>query len=255
MLTCSKCQAGIPEGMRFCLQCGSSLPPSPSPLGPPVRGNVQRPSAPAPPGPPAPPAPRPPLTAPPRREAHNTVPLKIAATPVMTPRTGGGGNFERPALGDQHAEVDDESLKKSFARQVTQPGVVVCRFCKGPLDIGGEFCEQCGAPVAEAAPPGMIKPKPQPVAPPDPPAASPAAPPSKPAMAAQSAPPPAVSTPADHPSAAPPPPAKPASQTRTTSTRATVPPPSVAPSAPPTPPAEDQSSGLMGRFKGLFKKG
>ena len=27
-----------------------------------------------------------------------------------------------------------------------------CRFCKGPLDLDGEFCEQCGAPVSEAAP-------------------------------------------------------------------------------------------------------
>ena len=33
-----------------------------------------------------------------------------------------------------------------------------CRFCKGPLDLDGEFCEQCGAPVSEAAPSGWVKP-------------------------------------------------------------------------------------------------
>ena len=28
----------------------------------------------------------------------------------------------------------------------------ICCFCKGPLDLSGEFCEMCGAPVSEAAP-------------------------------------------------------------------------------------------------------
>ena len=32
-----------------------------------------------------------------------------------------------------------------------------CRFCKGPLDLGGEFCEQCGAPVSDAAPSRWLK--------------------------------------------------------------------------------------------------
>ena len=32
-----------------------------------------------------------------------------------------------------------------------------CRFCKGPLDLTGEFCEQCGAPVSEAAPSRRFK--------------------------------------------------------------------------------------------------
>ena len=35
-----------------------------------------------------------------------------------------------------------------------------CRFCKGPLDLSGEFCEQCGAPVSEAAPSRWLKPAP-----------------------------------------------------------------------------------------------
>lgn len=40
----------------------------------------------------------------------------------------------------------------------------VCKFCKGPLDLEGGFCEYCGAPIEEAAPPGFIKPKPEPTA-------------------------------------------------------------------------------------------
>ena len=28
----------------------------------------------------------------------------------------------------------------------------ICSFCKGPLDLSGEFCEMCGAPVSEPAP-------------------------------------------------------------------------------------------------------
>jgi len=37
-------------------------------------------------------------------------------------------------------------------------GEPTCRFCKGALDLSGEFCEQCGAPVAEAASSGWLKP-------------------------------------------------------------------------------------------------
>ncbi len=37
---------------------------------------------------------------------------------------------------------------------------VECGFCHGFLDLNSEFCDQCGAPVIEAAPPGMVKPKP-----------------------------------------------------------------------------------------------
>jgi hypothetical protein len=237
--------------MRFCLQCGTSLSPSPSPPPPPARVDTPRPAGVGvPPGRPPAPVPRAPMAAPPHKETH-TVPLKIAATPVMSPRPGGVAAPARPSLGDHSAELDDESLKKSFERQVTQPGAVVCRFCKGPLDIAGEFCEQCGAPVAEAAPPGMIKPKPQPVATPHPPSAAPAPPPTKPAGAPSLASPP----PPPRPIAPPPPQAKPPALSDTAHTRQPLVPPPAAPSAPPTPPADDQSSGLMGRFKGLFKKG
>jgi hypothetical protein len=139
-------------------------------------------------------------------------------------------------------EIDDEALKRSFARPVTHPGAVICRFCKGPLDLDGDFCEQCGAPVMEAAPPGMVKPKPQPVEPPVPPVA---APPARP---------PALSVTGQHRLATPPPPATPA--TRTESTYRTQPrtPAPVVPTPRPTPPAEEPPSGLMGRLKGLFKK-
>ena len=41
-----------------------------------------------------------------------------------------------------------------------------CRFCRNPLPPDGEFCETCGAPLEEAAPPDFIKPKPKPTPPP-----------------------------------------------------------------------------------------
>ena len=220
--------------MRFCLQCGASVAPAP----PPAAAHAV-PSLPVP------------VTAP-LQKPTPTVPLKIAATPVMAPRAGAGAEPERPSLGDPTAEVDDEALKKSFERHVTQPGAVICRFCKGPLDLAGDFCEQCGAPVSEAAPPGMIKPKPHH---PTPAPAAPLPPPSKPAQAAPPPRTPVGSAPARQPGVPPPPPAKPAIRTeppRPTPTRTPVPAP---PTSPPTPPAEDQPSGLMGRLKGLFKKG
>lgn len=164
MLTCPKCHFGIPDGMRFCLQCGSSLAPSapsqslPARTGPPPQA--------------------------PNREVP-TVPLKIAPTPVMSPRSGAGAAYPRPSFRDDKLELDEEALKKSFERQVTHPGAIVCRFCKGPLDLSGDFCEQCGAPVMEAAPPGTVTPKPAP--PPPPPPAAPAPIQSKPV---QPAPPP-----------------------------------------------------------------
>lgn len=255
MLTCPKCHAGVPEEMRFCLQCGASVAPTPPLAAPPVAADPLMPAAPvAPRAQYAAPAPRAPVSAPPRppRRESPTVPLKIAATPVMAPRAEAAAEPAPPSPGDQTEEVDDESLKKSFLRPVTQSGAVLCRFCKGPLDLAGDFCEQCGAPVTEAAPPGMIKPKPQHPAPPP---ATPAPPPGKPTQAAPPARAPVGSAPLRQPSAAPPPSAKPAPRiepTRPTPTRTPAPPP---PTSPPTPPAEEQPSGLMGRLKGLFKKG
>ena len=50
--------------------------------------------------------------------------------------------------------IADESLR--FTPH--SAGEANCRFCRGPLDLSGEFCEQCGAPVTEAAPSRWRKP-------------------------------------------------------------------------------------------------
>ena len=94
MALCPYCEAELPEGVVFCLQCGVRL------------------KEPASPPPPEPKGPEPPKA--PRREAP----------PV------------RPAA--------------------------ICRFCKSPLNLRAEFCEQCGAPLEEAAPPGLLEPIPKP---------------------------------------------------------------------------------------------
>ena len=231
MVTCPKCHSGSPDGMRFCLQCGSSLAPPPPPQKPVAQVN------------PAAQVPHP-QTA--------TVPLKIAATPVMSPRPGGGNLHPRPSFHDEKVEIDEEALKKSFERHVIHPGAIICRFCKGPLDLSGDFCEQCGAPVVEAAPPGVAMPKP---APPPPPAPTPmqAAPPQPPA--------PAPSKPVQ--SAPPPPPPRSSNASGVLPSTTTPPPGRLAPPTtsrptplppPPAAPEEEPSSGLMGRLKGMFKK-
>lgn len=254
MMTCSKCHASVPDEMRFCLQCGSPMAAAPPPVPPP------QPVMAAPPPPPPHPI-EPVMTAPPDAPAHSvappapahpvgtpqkgvtTVPLKIAPTPVMAPR-GAVAGPERSS-GEHAAEIDEDALKKSFERQVTQPGAIVCRFCKGPIDLDGDFCEQCGAPVSEAAPPGMVIPKPQPTAPPPPP----------PPVAAAAPPPrPAAPTPLPRPPASAAPSERTSSSTQIPSRTVARPNPTRPPAPPPTPPAEEQDSGLMGRLKGLFKK-
>ena len=258
MLTCPKCHRVVPEQMRFCLQCGASLSPTPPLATPTEAADPLMPAAPvASPAQHTAPAPPAPVSAPPEppHKVSPTVPLKIAPTPVMAPRAGVTAGSAPPSLGDQMVEVDDESLKKSFARPVVQPGTVVCRFCKGPLDLAGDFCEQCGAPVTEAAPPGTLKPKPQPAAPAVPRPATPAPPPSMPSQAAPPAGAPVGTAPAHHPSAAPPLPAEPATHKEPTHPTPTHTPAPAAPTSPPTPPAEERPAGLMGRLKGIFKKG
>jgi hypothetical protein len=255
MLTCAKCQAGVPEGMRFCLQCGASLAPtafdeaasqgaepafSAAPAAPPA---VQE--EPVPPTPPISPL-RPPRT------PQSTVNLKIAATPVMAPRFTPLATNPRPSLGDDAAEVDDESLKKAFERPIRhQPGAVICRFCKGPLYLGGDYCEHCGAPVAEAAPPGALPTKPPAPEPPPPQTDDdPLAAILGPAKVAVPAPPSAASATGLHASPTPPPPAKSPAHAEP---QHTAPPRN--PYLTPTPPPEEHPSGLMGRLKGIFKKG
>lgn len=261
MLTCQNCHAGNPEGMRFCLQCGSSLVPTATAEAASAALEPAIPEAPAAPAPvvqetPVPPTP--PLS--PLRQQRTpqaTVNLKIAATPVMAPRTSPLAPNPRPSLGDDSAEIDEESLKKSFQRPIPHhPDAVVCRFCKGPLDLGGDYCEHCGAPVAEAAPPGMVPPKPKVVEPPpaaqdeDPLAAilGPAKNSAPPAASAPHAP---LSSTGLHPSPTPTPAAKPAMHLEPQRTA-----PHHTPHLPP-PPAhpEEQQAGLMGKLKGLFKKG
>jgi len=185
-------------------------------------------------------SPRPPLS------PLSTVNLKIAPTPVMSPRTGPLAQHPRPRLGDDNEEIDEEALKRSFERRIAHPGAVVCRFCKGPLDLGGDFCDHCGAPVEEAAPPGTLPVKPQPAAPPsllDDDPLSPLAAPS------QDAPSPGGIVPGEHPGTAPPPPEYPQQEEPTHYTLAPA-----SPASPYTSPAEEPPSGLLGRLKGLFRK-
>ncbi len=227
MLTCPKCHAGIPEGMRFCLQCGASVAPylclaAPPP---PVPGTAPR--------------------QPPRRAAP-TIPLKIAATSVMASRVGAATQHPRPSLGNLRVEVDDETLKESFARPVAQTGAVVCRFCRGPLDLAGDFCDQCGAPVAEAAPAGTLKPDPPPTAPEVPPPATDTLPPSTPADSS------AASASAQHPGVAASAPAMPAALMEPVDPAPTPGP--GAPTSSSTPPAEEHPRGFVSRLKGLFEK-
>jgi RNA polymerase subunit RPABC4/transcription elongation factor Spt4 len=235
MLTCPRCHAGIPEGMRFCLQCGASLAPPPLPGAPPLGANHEGPAATVvPPAPLPAPAPSVPVTVSPRPQYKTlpTVNLKIAPTPVIS---RAAPEHPRPSLGDQRMVIDDEALMKAFARPVA-PGVVVCRFCKRPLDLDGDFCDQCGAPVAEAAPPGALKPKPAPPADLTPP-------PGRPAQAA---------TPAPLPAATPPP--QPRADIISSARPAELTEP-LDPTPKPMPTAEERPSGFMGRLRGLFKKG
>ncbi len=234
MLTCPKCQAGVPEGMRFCLECGASLAP-PTFAGPlPGKEEDER----------FPPAP---VAAPPRppRTALSTIDLKIAPTPVMSPRAS-PVRLQRPSLGDDLVEVDEELLKKAFQRPVPKPGAVVCRFCKNPLDLAGDYCEHCGAPVGEAAPPGALPLKPMPAAAPVPPSAPPVLQPGPSADPATPATLPVgtISAPLpDQPSTPP---------NQFIDIELMPAPPAPAPSLPPH---AEPAGGFMGRHKGLFKKG
>jgi hypothetical protein len=256
MLTCPKCHAGNPAEMRFCLQCGVALAPPPAVNAPPPIAHPPVPAAPtAPPADhyaPAPPAVEIVAPKPPQRSTA-TVPLKISPTPVMAPRDGHVAEHPRPRASEPLVDVDEELLKKSFERPVAHPGAVVCRFCKGPLDIEGDFCEQCGAPVAEAAPPGVVIPKPP--APPPPPPLLDDDPLAAPTKIAPPAPPPGSPT-GPHRIPTPPPAAKPVQHAEPVHS---TPPPRTPTPYPPTPQRpsveEEPSSGLVGRLKGLFKKG
>jgi hypothetical protein len=244
MRTCSSCHADVPEGMRFCLQCGAPIE-----LGPargarssefdgampsqPVNLPAEEPASPV-----APAA----TPGPPPHRVMPTVPLKISPAPVLTPRAPGP---TRSTLEDLISEWDEGSSRESV-RKTDQPGAVVCRFCKWPLHLDEEYCEQCGAPVAEAAPPGALRTESDPAAIPAVPPAG-AAPPSQPAAAAE---PPTTPIP-NHPAVAPPMPASFEEPTLAMPDEMPVPIPLP---PPPAPVAEEQPSGFMGRLKRIFKK-
>jgi len=253
MQTCAKCQAGLPDGLRFCLQCGASLA---SPVSAQSAPRAADPSISVDPAAPVmreiTSPPKPPVS--PFRQARTpaaTVNLKIALTPVIAPKFTPLAANARPSLGDNAQEVDDELLKKSFEKPVRhQPGAVICRFCKGPLFLGGEFCEHCGAPVAEAAPPGVVLP-PRPATPYEPSLDDdPLADLLGPAQVA----PPAAAAPASptglHASASQFPPTEPPAQGKP-QRPAPIHNPYLTPARTP----EEQPAGLMGKLKGIFKKG
>jgi hypothetical protein len=193
----------------------------------------------------------PPVPFPKARNPNSTVNLRAAAPPPMVePRYTPLARNPRPSLGDRAQEVDENALKKAFEKPVRhQEGAVICRFCRGPLFLGGEFCEHCGAPVAEAAPPGLVPPQPANAEPPittedddplarilNPAPASPVEAPTGPISAAP------------HVIDAPLPPVRPPVQ---------APPPQPRPHNPyltSTPAPQEDEPGLMGRLKGIFKK-
>lgn len=68
-----------------------------------------------------------------------------------------------PIAPQLEADATRPQLKSARAEEMPRftphvAGQPNCRFCTGPLDLSGEFCEQCGAPVTEAAPSGWLKP-------------------------------------------------------------------------------------------------
>lgn len=254
MLSCSECNTSFPEGMRFCLQCGAPLaaaaPAGTSEAGtkPPFDSPPVRPAAPPAPVPLA--KDLPPTRAAPAPEP--TISLKIAPSVVIAPRVDAPLDRPRPNLGPEIEEIDEEALRSAFERPPVQPGTVVCRFCKGPLHLEGEYCEQCGAPVEDAAPPGVLQP--QPAAPVTSPPATAPAPASEMAQPAPSAGSPVASAPARPLTVPPPAPGLPAARAKPMPrtplrTRAPV------ASRPPTPKlaATEPPPGLVGRLKGLLK--
>ncbi len=241
MTTCAQCHAAVPEGMRFCLQCGTPIADVGSVEINATNASTPLSTAPAPSAPPPAPAAVAPPVEPvrrPRPTPQSTIALRISPSPVIAPRTGAPLERPRPSLGRDLVEIDEELLKASFEKRSTQPGVVLCRFCRSPLDLAGDFCDVCGAPVADAAPPGTQSPKLQPAATVDPPPPDP-----DPALV-------------KNPAAPTPPPLrpKPAQNAVAADPKYPTPLPPVPPPRAPAPASDDPQSGLMGRLKGLFKK-
>jgi len=231
MRLCPECGVVVLENIRFCLQCGTSLPtpgsvmpsavedapesqaesptvtapPVPAPEAPPARGELDSPPQPPPDLPPAeatlpPPAPTSPepievvsandapldedfVIPRPVYTPNSTLIMRSSPSPMIAPREGVPLERPRGKPGRDMVEIDEEVLNKPAQKSAVEGSSVLCRFCRGPLDMDGDFCEQCGAPVIDAAPPGTIKPKNLSVSPAvrplsvaDPPTANPTAP-------------------------------------------------------------------------------
>ena len=153
MASCPKCRANVTEGMPFCTQCGASL----------EKPAAVRPTTPLPP---KPVRGRPLPGLPGVDEESRRLPERVfERPPVKRDRLGSApppSKFEgldleiHPPRASKLEEADAPSRPSGAAAGL------VCRFCKGPLNLELGFCEYCGAPVEEAAPPGWIKPKPPP---------------------------------------------------------------------------------------------
>lgn len=223
--------------MSFCLQCGVPLASSslagtdPAALTgtevPPARPAAHAPSARVPA---RPDVAQWPLPGPP------TVNPVIAPTPVQS--NPNGREYERPHFAGQRTEIDEGVLRKAWAGPDLQPDQVVCRFCKRPLYLDGEFCDLCGAPIAEAAPSEVLRDKGRPAASSGPPLGTP----------------PRVASPqpglADEPTvqlgvASRPPAAAPEPARK---------PPGVSSDSQPTPPAEERPSDFVSRLKDIFRR-
>ena len=144
MSFCRECGANLPEGGRFCTRCGT-----------PAEEVAPRTSS------------APPPVAPGRAATEPGAPVARPGAagkgPAVPPRTLKVPPSEFEDAPDLEDTPDlDAALAERYLKQPVPEGTVVCRFCKGPLDLTGTYCEQCGAPLEEAAPPGLIKPKPSP---------------------------------------------------------------------------------------------
>jgi RNA polymerase subunit RPABC4/transcription elongation factor Spt4 len=238
MLVCPNCHEGIPEGMRFCLQCGVPLASSslagtdPASLTgtevPPARPAAHAPSARVPARPDV---------------AQWPFPGPPTVNPIMAPASvqsyPNGGEYARPHFAGQRTEIDEETLRKAWVGPDVQPDQVVCRFCKRPLYLDGEFCDLCGAPIAEAAPSEVLRDKGRP-------AASSAPPLSTPPQVASAAPGAANEPTVRLGVASRPPAAAPLEPARK--------PPGVSSDSQPTPPTEERPSDFVSRLKDIFKR-
>ncbi len=139
MSFCRECGANLLEGGRFCTRCGTPAE------------EVVRPTSSAPPP-----------VAPGRAATEPGAAGRGSVLPTRPPKAPPREFEDTPGLED--TPDLDAALAERYLKQPVPEGTVVCRFCKGPLDLTGTYCEQCGAPLEEAAPPGLIKPKPQPAA-------------------------------------------------------------------------------------------